>query len=62
MAMQEEGRNFFRVEAQLNAENSDLRPGMEGIARTDIDRRLLIQIWGEKTLNWVRLALWRWLP
>ncbi|SEG48220.1 HlyD family efflux transporter periplasmic adaptor subunit [Marinobacterium lutimaris] len=62
MAMQQEGRNFFRVEAQLSTENSDLRPGMEGVARTDIDRRLLIRIWGEKTLNWIQLALWRWLP
>ncbi|WP_432698188.1 HlyD family efflux transporter periplasmic adaptor subunit [Marinobacterium sp. YM272] len=62
MATQGEGRNFFRVEALLDAGNSDLRPGMEGVARTDIDRRLLIRIWGEKTLNWIRLALWRWLP
>lgn len=62
MAMQGEGRNFFRVEAVLGATNADLRPGMEGVARTEVDRRLLIRIWGEKTLNWIRLALWRWLP
>ncbi len=62
MAVQGNGRNFFRVEARLQVDNGDLRPGMAGVARTDIDRRLLIRIWGEKTLNWFRLALWRWLP
>ncbi|GGO88402.1 hypothetical protein GCM10011348_43780 [Marinobacterium nitratireducens] len=62
MAQQGEGRNFFEVEAALDAADADLRPGMEGVARTEIEQRRLLRIWGEKTWNWVRLAFWRWLP
>jgi RND family efflux transporter MFP subunit len=59
---QQEGRNFFRVEAKLNQVNDRLRPGMKGVAKTHIDERLLIFIWTEKLVDWVRLQLWKWLP
>jgi multidrug resistance efflux pump len=62
IAEQAEGRNFFRVEALLDGTSERLRPSMEGVAKTDIERRLLIRIWTEKLVNWVRLAIWRWLP
>jgi hypothetical protein len=58
----DEGRNFFRVEARLDDVPERLRPGMEGVGKIDIDRRRLIWIWTHQGLDWLRLALWRWLP
>jgi biotin carboxyl carrier protein len=62
LAEQAEGRNFFRVEAVLLKEASDLRPGMQGIAKTRIEDRLVIRIWSEKIVDWLRLFLWKWWP
>jgi len=59
---QGDGRNFFRVEARLDAPIDAIRPGMKGIAKTDIEERLLIRIWTEKFTDWVRLKVWKWLP
>ena len=39
-----------------------LRPGMEGIAKTESGSRLVIRIWTEDLYNWLRLKLWNWLP
>jgi multidrug efflux pump subunit AcrA (membrane-fusion protein) len=57
-----EGHNFFRVEAKLDRPLERLRPGMEGVGKVEIDRRLLIWIWTRQVVDWVRLQLWRWLP
>lgn len=62
VAEQAEGRNFFRVEAKLKDSNQRLRPGMEGVAKTQVDERLLIHIWTDKLVDWARLTLWKWLP
>lgn len=57
-----EGRNYFRVEARLDAANPRLRPGMEGVAKTHVDRRLLIRVWTYKLVNWLRLTFWALWP
>lgn len=57
-----EGTNTFRVEAVLDATPPFLRPGMEGVAKIDVDRRRLAWIYSHEVVDWVRLALWRWLP
>lgn len=63
IATAEDGRNFFRVEARLPAEHErDMRPGMEGIAKIHAGTRSLAWIWSHDVIEWVRLALWRWLP
>jgi multidrug resistance efflux pump len=62
VSQQRDGRNFFRVEAALDTISDRLRPGMEGIAKTEIDERLLIQSYTGKLIDWAYLALWRWLP
>jgi len=62
VAEQADGRNFFRVEAALQQSSAALRPGMGGVAKTDIDERLLIRIWTDKIVDWMRLAIWKWLP
>ncbi len=59
---QREGRNFFRVEAALDSTDPRLRPSMEGIARTEVDERLLIAVWTRPFLNWAKLTFWRWMP
>ena len=57
-----EGRNYFRVEAELDNAPARLRPGMEGVGKIDVDRRRLIWIWTHPAIDWLRLASWRWTP
>ncbi|MBR9910693.1 MAG: HlyD family efflux transporter periplasmic adaptor subunit [Gammaproteobacteria bacterium] len=57
-----DGRNFFRVEATLTDAHPRLRPGMEGVGKTEVGERLLVQIWTRDLLNWLRLKLWAWWP
>lgn len=57
-----EGKNTFRVEAELEQIPERLQPGMEGVAKVEIDRRRLLWIWTHGAVDWLRLALWRWLP
>jgi multidrug resistance efflux pump/spore maturation protein SpmB len=58
----EEGRSFYRVEAALQEISADLRPGMAGVGKIDIDRRLLISIWTRDFIEWARLFAWSWWP
>jgi RND family efflux transporter MFP subunit len=62
VATAREGRNFFRVDARLAHAPERLRPGMEGVAKIDVDRRLLAAIWTRSALDWARLTLWTWWP
>lgn len=62
IATAKEGRNFFRVEAALQNSAEILRPGMEGVGKIDIDRRLLVAIWTRDLGEWLRLFLWKWWP
>lgn len=56
-----EGKNMFQVEAMLNQDSPLFRPGMEGIAKINIDQRPLISIWFHKLIHWARLQVWYWL-
>ncbi len=57
-----EGRNFFRIEAQFDQPHDRLRPGMEGAGKIEIDRRSLLWIWTHQIVDWMRLAVWSWMP
>ena len=57
-----EGRSYFRVEGRMEKASERLRPGMEGIGKVAVDRRLLIWVWTHKAVDWVQLKFWRWLP
>jgi multidrug resistance efflux pump len=57
-----EGRNYFRVEATPDRMPEHLRPGMEGVGKISVDRRLLVWIWTHEVIDWVRLKVWTWLP
>ena len=62
VAVAEEGRNLFRVEAALDSgTRADLRPGMQGIAKVDIGQRNRLWIWTHKLLHWMRLTWWSWV-
>jgi multidrug efflux pump subunit AcrA (membrane-fusion protein) len=59
----ESGANFFLVEASVReGPISDLRPGMEGIAKVNVDERRLVSIWTRKIVLWGRMKLWSWWP
>lgn len=57
-----DGGNFFRVEAALTAPLPELRPGMEGVGKIEVDDRKLIWIWTYPLQQWLRLKLWAWWP
>jgi biotin carboxyl carrier protein len=58
-----EGRNYFKVEAVLDADpGARLRPGMQGVAKVHVDERKLVWIWTHGFTDWLRLWLWSWLP
>ncbi len=58
-----EGRNFFRIEAQLEGDaGARLRPGMEGVAKVSVEDRHLAWIWTRELANWIRLKFWAWTP
>ncbi len=62
LARQGEGRNYFRVEAELLGKIEKLRPGMEGVSRTTIDERRLGWVLLHDLGDWMRLKLWSWQP
>jgi len=53
-----EGRNYFRVDAELIREIEVLRPGMTGTGKVIAGRRALGWIWFHDLWNWLRLKLW----
>lgn len=57
-----EGRNFFRVEADLLGSAERVRPGMEGVGKVDVEERRLLSIWTHRGLRWLKLKLWAWTP
>ena len=52
----------YRVEARLAEHFAGLRPGMEGVAKIDIDRRSFAWIYLHELFDVIRLWAWRWLP
>ena len=58
----QEGRNFFRVEAQLADASARLRPGMEGVGKIAAGERGLLWIWTRTFVDWLRVSLWTWMP
>lgn len=56
-----EGRTVFRVEGRLTDAPERLRPGMDGVARIEVEERLLVWIWARPALDWAKIAAWQWL-
>lgn len=63
VSVAEEGRNYFRVEAELGGtEQPRLRPNMEGVAKVEAGRSTLLWIWTRPLVDWARLQWWKLLP
>ncbi|CAN5846803.1 hypothetical protein BH11PSE8_BH11PSE8_37810 [soil metagenome] len=62
VAVAEEGRNHFRVEADLQDPTRNLRPGMEGVAKIEAGRGSALWVWTRRLADWVRLTVWEWSP
>jgi len=54
----DEQSNVFKVRVRLDERADWLRPGMEGVAKIDIDRRSYGYIWTRGLINWIRMKLW----
>ncbi len=61
LATARDGRNFFEVEARPDGAviEGALRPGLQGVAKVDIDTRSLLSVWLYRGGNWLRRTLWR---
>ncbi|MBC7728355.1 MAG: efflux RND transporter periplasmic adaptor subunit [Microbacteriaceae bacterium] len=62
VAVAEEGRNFFRVEAGLGPHAARLRPGMEGVAKVAVGEAPLLWVWTHRLTDWLRRTVWEWTP
>lgn len=62
VSIAEEGRNYFRVEADLRDNAPELRPGMEGVAKVYVGKASLLWIWTHRFTDWLHLAWWKWTP
>ena len=51
----------LRHQGKLTGAPERLRPGMDGVARIEVDRRLLMWIWARSFLDWAQVAIWQWL-
>lgn len=64
MQQVQEGKPFYWVEAQFQsndfAQAIQLKPGMQGVAKIDIDERNLFGIWARDSYEWLMLTWWRW--
>ncbi|MBD3785730.1 MAG: HlyD family efflux transporter periplasmic adaptor subunit [Sphingomonadales bacterium] len=58
----EEGRNYFRVEAQLAPGDAPLRPGMQGVGKVVIRDAPLVWTWVWPAVQWARIKLWSLAP
>ncbi|MES2770781.1 MAG: HlyD family efflux transporter periplasmic adaptor subunit [Pseudomonadota bacterium] len=62
VAVAQDGKNFFRVEALLAAASPRLRPGMEGVGKIEVGERSLGWVLTHSFSEWLTLSVWTWLP
>jgi len=58
----DQGRNYFRVEAVASGASVNLRPGMEGVGKIEVEQRKLFWIVTHKLVHWFRMWAWSWWP
>lgn len=62
VSIAEDGRNHFRVEAELGPGAPRLRPNMEGVGKVESGHASLLWIWSRPLLDWARLTWWKLMP
>ncbi|MEQ1661561.1 MAG: HlyD family efflux transporter periplasmic adaptor subunit [Thiobacillus sp.] len=60
LAQTDADKHYFAVYATLAGKLPTLRPGMQGYAKIEVDKRPLLVGWVQRSLNWTRLKLWSW--
>lgn len=60
VAVAQDGRNFFRVEAHMESGVQRMRPGMEGVGKVSVGRYRLIWIWTRTLTEWLTISFWNW--
>jgi len=60
VAATQDGKNVYRVEAQLRRGTPLLLPGMEGVGKVSVGRRKLGWVLLHSLFDWLRLSLWNW--
>lgn len=58
VAKTQEGRNYFDVEAELTQAAPNMRPGLQGVAKVDIEERTIAWILFHRMVDWARIAIW----
>jgi RND family efflux transporter MFP subunit len=58
VAVLDERKNTFRVEARLNDQHAPLRPGMQGVGKIVVAKSNLLSIWMRPVAVWLRMKLW----
>jgi len=58
----QDGRNFFRVEAQVARPDPRLRPGLEGVAKVHVADDTALAVWTRSLRHWLRVTLWEYMP
>ena len=53
-----DGRNVFRVRAELLTPQPWAKPGIEGVAKIDAGQAPIGWVWTREAVNWVRMKLW----
>ena len=59
LAEARDGETVYRVEGELGASDPGIRPGLVGVAKIEVDRRLVIVNWTRTLTRWLRLQWWR---
>jgi multidrug efflux pump subunit AcrA (membrane-fusion protein) len=62
VSVAEDGRNHFRVEAELGQGAPRLSPNMEGVGKIEAGRASLLWNWTRSLRDWARQAWWQLLP
>lgn len=62
ISVAEDGRNYFRVEAELGEQAPKLSPNMEGVAKVAAGERSLLWVWTHSLVYWARLTWWKLMP
>ena len=62
VSVPQDGRNHFRVEAELAQGAPRLSPNMEGVGKVSVGQASLLWIWTRPLVEWARLAWWKWAP
>ena len=62
VSVPEDGRNQFRVEAELGGAAPKLSPNMEGVGKVEAGSASLLWAWCHPLVDWLRLAWWKVLP